>query len=48
VVPSTVDVFIGNAKAYSTEVKPGPFTLQNLPVPVGAGNVRVVTRDIFG
>lgn len=47
-VPSTVDVFIGNAKAYSTEVKPGPFSLQNLPVPVGAGNVRVVTRDIFG
>jgi len=48
VVPSTVDVFIGNAKAYSTQVKPGPFSLQNLPVPVGAGNVRVVTRDIFG
>ena len=48
VVPSTVDVFIGNAKAYSTQVKPGPFSLQNLPVPVGAGNVRVVTRDVFG
>jgi len=48
VVPSTVDVFIGNSKAYSTQVKPGPFSLQNLPVPVGAGNVRVVTRDVFG
>ena len=48
VVPSTVDVYIGNAKAYSTQVKPGPFSVQNLPVPVGAGNVRVVVRDVFG
>ena len=48
VVPSTVDIYIGNAKAYSTPVKPGPFSLQNLPVPVGAGNVRVVVRDVFG
>lgn len=48
VVPSTVDIYIGNSKAYSTPVKPGPFSLQNLPVPVGAGNVRVVVRDVFG
>jgi outer membrane usher protein len=48
VVPSTVDIYIGNAKAYSTQVRPGPFSLQNLPVPVGAGNVRVVVRDVFG
>jgi len=48
VVPSTVDVDINNAKAYSTPVKPGPFSVQNLPVPVGAGNVRVVVRDVFG
>ena len=48
VVPSTVDVYINNAKAYSTPVKPGPFSVQNLPVPVGAGNVRVVVRDVFG
>jgi outer membrane usher protein len=43
-----VDVYINNAKAYSTPVKPGPFSVQNLPVPVGAGNVRVVVRDVFG
>lgn len=48
VVPSTVDVYIGNARAYSTQVAPGPFSLSNLPVPVGAGNVRVVVRDLFG
>lgn len=48
VVPSTVDIYINNAKAYSTPVKPGPFSVQNLPVPVGAGNVRVVVRDVFG
>ena len=48
VVPSTVDVYIGNARAYSTQVRPGPFSVSNLPVPVGAGNVRVVVRDVFG
>ena len=48
VVPSTVDSYINNAKAYSTPVKPGPFSVQNLPVPVGAGNVRVVVRDVLG
>jgi outer membrane usher protein len=47
-VPSTVDIYIGNAKAYSTQVRPGPFTVASLPVPVGAGNVRVVVRDVFG
>lgn len=47
-VPSVVDIYIGNAKAYSAEVRPGPFSLANLPVPVGAGNVRVVVRDVFG
>jgi outer membrane usher protein len=48
VVPSTVDIYINNAKAYSTPIRPGPFSVQNLPVPVGAGNVRVVVRDVFG
>ena len=48
VVPSTVDIFVGNARAYSTQVKPGPFSISNLPVPVGAGDVRVVVRDVFG
>jgi outer membrane usher protein len=48
VVPSTVDIYINNARAYSTPVKPGPFSVQSLPVPVGAGNVRVVVRDVFG
>ncbi len=47
-VPSTVDIYIGNAKTYSAQVKPGPFSVSNLPVPVGAGNVRVVVRDVFG
>src|SRR6185436_11287601 len=30
------------------QVKPGPFSVSSLPVPVGAGNVRVVVRDVFG
>lgn len=48
VVPSTVDIFVNNARTFSTQVNPGPFSVSNLPVPVGAGNVRLVVRDVFG
>ena len=48
VVPSTVDIFVNNARTYSTNVTPGPFSISNLPVPVGAGNVQVIVRDVFG
>ena len=48
VVPSTVDILVNNARAYSTQVNPGPFSISQLPVPVGAGNVQVVVRDVFG
>ncbi len=47
-VPSTVDVYVNNAKAYSKEIAAGPFQLQNLPVINGAGDARVVVRDAAG
>ncbi len=31
-VPATVDVFVGAAKVFETDIDPGPFELQNLPV----------------
>jgi outer membrane usher protein len=47
-VPSTVDVFVQNQLRSSTEVPPGPFTLNNVPIVLGAGDARLVIRDALG
>jgi Pili and flagellar-assembly chaperone, PapD N-terminal domain len=43
-VPSTVDVFAGGAKVYSTKVTSGPFSIADLPIVSGAGTARIVRR----
>jgi len=48
IMPSTVDVFINNALASHQVVPPGPFSINNLPVITGAGEVRLVVRDLLG
>jgi outer membrane usher protein len=48
VLPSTVDVFVNNALVSRQNVPPGPFSISNLPVVTGAGEVRLVMRDLFG
>lgn len=48
VVPSTVDIFVNNARRSSAPVEPGPFAITEVPVVTGAGEMRVVTRDLFG
>lgn len=47
-VPSTVDVFVNNALISSSRVPPGPFSIANIPVVTGTGDVQVVVRDAFG
>lgn len=47
-LPSTVDVFINNALASHQTVPPGPFSISNLPVITGAGEVRLVVHDLLG
>jgi outer membrane usher protein len=47
-VPSTVDLFINNAKVESAMLQPGPFTFDSLPLISGAGQATVVTTDIQG
>ncbi|MES2149766.1 MAG: fimbria/pilus outer membrane usher protein [Pseudomonadota bacterium] len=47
-LPSTVDVFVNNALLQHSEVPPGPFSLNNIPVVTGKGDVRVVVRDLLG
>ena len=46
-VPSTVDVLINGAKAYSQQVVEGPFTLSNIPI-ASAHGAQVVIRDASG
>lgn len=47
-VPSTVDVYVNNARRLSQAITPGPFSISNLPVITGSGAARVVVRDSLG
>ncbi len=48
VVPSTVDIFVDNARRSSANIEPGPFAITDVPVVTGAGEMRIVTRDLLG
>jgi len=48
VLPSTVDVFINNTLVSRQNVPPGPFSINNLPLVNGAGEVQLVVRDLLG
>jgi outer membrane usher protein len=47
-VPSTVDVYLNEAKRFSSSVDAGPFDITNLPFIDGSGNARVVVTDAQG
>jgi outer membrane usher protein len=47
-VPSTVDVYINNAKTFSQKIDPGPFSIDHLPVITSQGTARVVITDTTG
>ena len=46
--PSTADVYVDGRLASSVRLPPGRFTLSDLPIETGVGNVRVIIRDAFG
>ncbi|MEI7037296.1 fimbria/pilus outer membrane usher protein [Fulvimonas yonginensis] len=46
--PSTVDYYVNDALRLRREVPGGPFTIQDLPVVTGAGEIRMVVRDMLG
>ena len=46
--PSMVDFYVGNTLLMSDEVPSGPFSINDLPVESGQGDVRMITRDILG
>jgi outer membrane usher protein len=47
-LPSTVDVLVNNSRRLSQAVPPGPFSLTNVPVVTGAGEINLVVRDLLG
>lgn len=47
-LPSTLDLFINNVQTYQQQLAPGAFSINNLPLVSGAGDARLVVRDIFG
>src|SRR5436853_10865 len=42
------DVFMNNALVQRSAVPPGPFSIQNIPVVTGSGEVRMEVRDLLG
>lgn len=48
VVPSALDVFVNNVKAWSGQVEAGPFVLQDLPMVTPQGEAVFVLRDATG
>jgi outer membrane usher protein len=47
-LPSTADVFVNNLQTYHQEVQSGPFSIRELPVITGQGEIRMVVRDLLG
>ncbi len=47
-VPSALDLYVNNALVYREDVPSGPFSVRDVPVVSGSGQVQVVVRDILG
>ena len=47
-LPSTVDVYVNNSLMSRSSVPAGPFSITNVPVVTGSGEVRMVVRDVLG
>ena len=46
--PSTVDVYVNGMLVHREDVAPGTFQVNNLPLPVGGSDARIVVRDAYG
>ena len=46
--PSTVELYVNDALRQTSKVPAGPFTIDNFPVVTGAGEARIVIKDILG
>jgi outer membrane usher protein len=46
--PSTVDIYVNGVRTSTQRVDPGPFTINNVPVISGQGDVQMVVTDVLG
>jgi outer membrane usher protein len=46
--PSVVDIYVNNILRLKQPVDTGPFTINNLPVYAGQGNVQMIVHDVLG
>lgn len=47
-LPSTVDIYANNQRLASQPIQGGPFSINNVPLISGAGEMSVVVRNAFG
>lgn len=47
-VPSSVDIYINGLHQMTTQVDPGPFVINQLPVTNGGGDISMVVKDANG
>jgi outer membrane usher protein len=47
-VPSTTEILSNNVRLGTQDVPAGPFTISNIPVITGAGELQLIVRDAFG
>jgi outer membrane usher protein len=45
---SSADLYVNERLSYRQELAPGPFSFEEIPVTTGAGQMRLVTRDLAG
>ena len=48
IIPSTIDLFVNSNMVAQQKVAPGVFDITNIPMVDGAGNVKIITKDILG
>ena len=46
--PSTVELYVNDALRQTSRVPTGPFVIDNFPLLTGAGQARLVVRDVLG
>lgn len=47
-IPSNVELLVNNAQRFQADVPPGPFSINQVPLVNGAGEVTLVIRDTLG
>lgn len=47
-LPSVIDIYVNNSLRQSRKVAPGPFSVIDVPVLTGSGEVQLIVRDILG